>query len=260
MFYLILFTGALYTIMYRKELWKESVIPLIIWQTYETEELPKNALQCQQTWVKSGLTYNFLNDFKISRFIQIKFRKDVFNTFEKLPLGVMKADLWRYCVLYQYGGIYSDIDTILVKPVDEWGIKSNNKVIIGLENDIHFCQWTIASVPEHPLFTIVINMIVSKFKKGIDFTNPHFVHAYTGPGIWTRAINKLLNEPENQKAIDTYNKTKRDLLDKYGISLKPPTFFSRICVEHLYGSTQFSDGYKSWISERNNILKNAISK
>ena len=29
-----------------------------------------------------------------------------------LPIAVMKADLWRYCVIYKYGGIYADADTV----------------------------------------------------------------------------------------------------------------------------------------------------
>ena len=32
--------------------------------------------------------------------------------FIKLSLKVMKGDLWRYCVVYHYGGIYADADTI----------------------------------------------------------------------------------------------------------------------------------------------------
>jgi mannosyltransferase OCH1-like enzyme len=36
------------------------------------------------------------------------------------PKGVMKADFWRYAVLYFYGGVYTDIDTDPYKSIRDW--------------------------------------------------------------------------------------------------------------------------------------------
>ena len=33
--------------------------------------------------------------------------------------GAHKADLWRYCVLYIHGGVYMDIETVLMRSIDE---------------------------------------------------------------------------------------------------------------------------------------------
>ena len=30
--------------------------------------------------------------------------------YRSFPLGVMRADMWRYAVLYDRGGLYADID------------------------------------------------------------------------------------------------------------------------------------------------------
>ena len=40
--------------------------------------------------------------------------------FLKFPLPVMKADFWRYCVLYINGGIYADLDAKPLIPINEW--------------------------------------------------------------------------------------------------------------------------------------------
>ena len=42
--------------------------------------------------------------------------------FTSYPLGVMKADFWRYCIMFVEGGIYSDIDTESYVPINQWPI------------------------------------------------------------------------------------------------------------------------------------------
>jgi mannosyltransferase OCH1-like enzyme len=43
--------------------------------------------------------------------------RDVFNFLQDGPI---KADFWRICVLYAYGGVYSDIDNQPLVPIDEF--------------------------------------------------------------------------------------------------------------------------------------------
>jgi hypothetical protein len=66
----------------------------------------------------------------------------------------------RYAILYANGGIYSDLDTSCKKPISQWLPPRDNAaaglpmekqyidtkwedcpLVIGLENDVHFCQW-----------------------------------------------------------------------------------------------------------------------
>ena len=63
--------------------------------------------------------------------------------FTKYPLGVMKADFWRYCVMFVEGGIYSDLDTEIFVPINKWPIQKEAKIVIGIENELMFCQWTL---------------------------------------------------------------------------------------------------------------------
>lgn len=46
---------------------------------------------------------------------------DYIRTWESLPLGMLRADFWRYMVLYLYGGIYADLDVKLVTDLP-WAI------------------------------------------------------------------------------------------------------------------------------------------
>ena len=55
--------------------------------------------------------YHLVNDQEMEDFIKSKIDEPLYEMFSNYPLGVMKADFWRYCILYKEGGIYTDIDT-----------------------------------------------------------------------------------------------------------------------------------------------------
>jgi hypothetical protein len=122
----------------------------------------------------------------------------------------MRADFWRYAILYAEGGVYADVDTRCLRGMAHWFEDLSNlpgsipeamvgrwpsmrpaynelgwegcKAVIGLENGVHFCQWTIATVPAHPVLRRVLEMIVERARLGIHLDHEHFVHEHTGPG------------------------------------------------------------------------------
>ena len=53
--------------------------------------------------------YYLYNDADCRAFIQSAFPPDVVAAYDRLIPTAFKADLWRYCVLYKYGGVYLDI-------------------------------------------------------------------------------------------------------------------------------------------------------
>ena len=239
------------------ESWKSNTIPLKVWQTYKTNKLSDEAKECQQTWLEQKIPYEFMDDQDIDKFMKKNFNKKTYDTFKNLPLGVMKADMWRYCVLYINGGIYSDIDTKCVVPVKDWEIEKQERMIVCLENDSHFCQWTIVSCKGHPVLKTVIDLIVERASKGIDISEKHFVHKHTGPGIWTEALRKCLNVPENKNARDIFtmyrNSQLEFLFSKYQLRLEDKGYFNGRLVKHYYGSRNFKKNYDSWIEQRTNI-------
>lgn len=259
----VILTGLIIVVVYRRygfEGFEHLTVPDRVWQTYNTEDLPPKAQECQNTWKThfASSAYALHDDAKILDFMQTHFDSEIVDVFQGFPLGVMRADMWRYAVLYIHGGIYSDIDSKALQPRSRWNIRSEDKVIIAVENDIHFCQWTLVSVPQHPLFKTVLDLIVRTAQEGIDVSDEHFVHKHTGPGIWTRAVHEFLGYPIEQKAQHTlvlYQTTDRTRFERWGIRLEDRTYFSRKMVQNLYGSTQFSDGYVSWMDQRDALRR-----
>jgi alpha 1,6-mannosyltransferase len=107
------------------------------------------------------------------------------NEYLKLPTLALRASVFKYMVLNVLGGIFSDVDTVPLKPLKDWvkpdWVCHNVKLIAGLEFDIptkydniwpeiyeyplQLCSWTLASVPNHEILTSIITQIFDIIKK-----------------------------------------------------------------------------------------------
>lgn len=248
-----------------------SLIPQNLWQTYKSKTLPKSAFDAQQTWLNLNPNYSYLifDDADIEDYIQKKWPPDFLNLYHALPIGAMKADLWRYLILTTEGGIYSDIDSICIQPIQNWlpdlRTSNPNVLLIGLDIDNSlFCQWTIASTPHHPAMQHVCHYLLKTWKKRKGFPKNSDgtinVLAATGPAIFTAAIKNYLNEPQNLSACKiakkyAKNKQYRARLNKLGIFISPKRFFQGGGSKNLFGSACFDDGYNSWSLEAKRLAK-----
>ena len=81
-------------------------VPLVLWQTFRTSQLPSAAQDLVNTWhhKNPGLLMRLHNDTQASRFINRTFSQEVQRVYAGFPLGVMRADMWRYAILYARGG------------------------------------------------------------------------------------------------------------------------------------------------------------
>jgi hypothetical protein len=110
----------------------KTIIPLNIFQTWKTLNLPENMkknVEILQT-KNPEFKYYLYDDDMCREFIKNNFHKDILYTFDKLKHGVYKADLWRYCILYIYGGIYLDIKYSCI----------NNSKLIYLTNKEYYAK------------------------------------------------------------------------------------------------------------------------
>jgi hypothetical protein len=102
----------------RKALSENTNIPKIIWQThnYEHSDLPDHLKKISQTWknLNPGWEYRYVSHTE---------REDII---KKYPIlwkyyptqdGVCQADIWRYVVTYEHGGVYADMDSVCTEPI-----------------------------------------------------------------------------------------------------------------------------------------------
>ena len=234
-------------------------IPKIIWQTYKEpySRLPYYAKEASQSWVSMNPEYKYyyMDDTKAAEFVLREYGEEWHKIFIECPVGVMRGDLWRYLVIYRYGGIYADLDTICQAPVDVW-VNPDYDMLVCPETESHFCQWTFAASKNHPIIKEVLNVIKEGFKNP-DYNNEHFVHSLTGPAVWTKGIKtglNILNEPhrdiiEDYQYYNNLDAAKQHKFYCYGGENYRLLHWQ--AVRHIYGSQNWNDGqYVRWIAER----------
>lgn len=181
-------------------------IPRNIFQTWETKKLSDGFNSLTESWRQKNPNYAYFlydNDDR-EQFIKKHFDLRVYNCYCRIIPGAFKADLWRYCILYIYGGIYIDIDTICLGSIDLFlnediefmtPIDLNNCSYIGTHN---LFNAFIASIPRHPILLNCINRIVYNVENNII---PPSNLDFTGPGILGRAVNTFLKLNETTTFI-----------------------------------------------------------
>ena len=92
-----------------------------LWCYLKNAGLPPKMYEC----VRNNLILNqvgedcihyLFNDSDCRAFILKEYPPDVLIAYDRLIPTAFKADLWRYCVLYKYGGVYLDVKYGGVRP------------------------------------------------------------------------------------------------------------------------------------------------
>lgn len=203
----------------------ESELPRYIWQTWRysptQEEFTSKLRHAASSWTNMNpdFRHEVLTDEGAESLIASLYADvpEVVQAYEALPLPVHKADFFRYLVLLARGGVYSDIDTIALKPIVNWTNATMRPwgMVVGIESDadrsawfarpIQFCQWTIMSKPGHPVLVDVVAAIVEetlrrKARNELRSEGMTDIMELTGPGVWTDALFRFFSP--NQRASD----------------------------------------------------------
>eukprot|EP00049_Salpingoeca_infusionum_P019590 m.362570 g.362570 ORF g.362570 m.362570 type:complete len:336 (+) comp20645_c0_seq1:86-1093(+) len=162
-------------------------IPMIIHQTYKTEELPDQWKETPSLWKKHHpeWQYMFWSDEKNRDFISTHYPWFL-EQFDAYPNNIQRADAIRYFILYHYGGVYVDMDIQPVRDLSpmlgDYGVVLPETPNIGLTNAF------MASAKEHPFFEQVIHALGANAHRWMHFTRHWEIVTSTGPYfIWDQA-------------------------------------------------------------------------
>ena len=94
------------------------IIPKNIFLCYKDKNIPQSIIDnihdMNPTW-----KIELYGNNECAKFILKYYGKILYDLFENIKDGPIKSDLFRICILYHYGGVYTDIDNIIMKPLDE---------------------------------------------------------------------------------------------------------------------------------------------
>jgi mannosyltransferase OCH1-like enzyme len=89
-------------------------------------------------------------------------------TFESYDKDIKRADAFRYCILFREGGVYMDLDSACLKPLDTL-ISVSNTAIFGYEqyNKTIIGNAFMAAPPFHPFFAFCLLQLLTTVKLGV---------------------------------------------------------------------------------------------
>lgn len=142
--------------------------------------------ECQKTWLANfpDYTYMMWNDEEdINNYIKEKYNW-FYPIYMSYPRKIMRIDACRYFFLYEYGGIYADMDYECIKNFENY-LPSGKACIAEspISKEEGFQNALMASPPKHPFWLCAI-LNLYKYK---DNKDPIFA---TGPQLAYKTINE----------------------------------------------------------------------
>lgn len=163
-------------------------IPRIIFQTWKTRgDLPANYTYWSATFRYLNPDYEHLlwDDLDNREFIASDFPWFL-RYYDGYPREIFRADIVRLFFLYRFGGLYADLDTECLRPLDT--VLSGAQVILGrMGDDPHFAHSVpnamMASAPRQLFWPLAIAMAIERFERCGDADTMRALgpEALTGP-------------------------------------------------------------------------------
>ena len=167
------------------------IIPRTIYMTWKTLNLPKfmNETINKLQQINNEFEIKIYDDNMCREFIKNNFDRDILIAYDNLIPGAYKADLWRLCILYKYGGIYIDIK---FEPVNNFKLINliNRNILTKDLNDSHIYNGFIISESNNIFLKKCIYKIV--YNVNIHYYGDNYLDI-TGPSMIGRLFNNTYN-------------------------------------------------------------------
>jgi len=232
---------------------RNHVIPKVCHQTWITSDVCPEIKEIIQNNKRTNpdIEFRLYTHADIDKYIKKNFDDLTYTAFKKInpKYGAMISDFFRYCVLYNEGGIYLDIKSSLKTKLFDNVIKSNDICILDkqrryyeqwryyLDYGTHE-QWLLIFCKGHLYLKNMINLMVEALHSGIEPTSFNMnwnlrnrtstkekVMRITGPDAFAVAIHKSIifngvmhrEVSYNTIAVINYKNVNRKIYSKHNL-------------------------------------------
>lgn len=169
-------------------------IPFRLFQTFRSSKMISDLYQtCViNRTMNFEYSYNFSDDDDIQMFIKQHYPLYI-EPYKSLIPGAYKSDLFRYLILYKYGGVYIDCKSSTIVPLREF-IPSNASFVMFRDRlKGSLMNAFMACTAGHPILKIAIEKTIHNIK-----TQNYGINSLdvTGPQLLGRAFNIYFNKEE----------------------------------------------------------------
>lgn len=201
-----------------------------------------------KNWKKINPEYNIqlYDDDKCAAFLLEHYGEKYEQIFHWLKDGPIKADFWRICILYKFGGVYCDIDNQPFVPIDEFveeGIDFLTCLSFWDKKGLKFNPNFMISFPQNPILYHCIQWYVTKFDNQ---------HEY---GYWKWSIMRCMTQNLH---IKKYKKESGlyETNDGYKIQLLRECYGKNHYDSHMLykGKRLFNNRYNTYDCQTRNFV------
>jgi hypothetical protein len=178
----------------RGRLWNEPTVPKWIFRTgnESLENIHPKIANIYNTQLENNPSYElfYFSEEDRAEFIQDLNNFDTEYTYNKFIPITFKCDIFKFALIYKYGGVFMDLTMESLIPLDD--IIKDYKEILAKDTDAPdgLCTGFMASVKETSLLQKGIENCVYNAQNNILGENPLYV---SGPSMMSKVYKKLYN-------------------------------------------------------------------
>ncbi len=156
-------------------------VPKIIWQTNYTNKvsLPIKTAWCWNRLLSISYQYCFHSTEDRLAFVEQNFPGKPTELYNRLTIGAAQADVWRLMVLYKHGGVYMDIDSHFIWPLDRFIEAGTSEIFLRYKSK-DATNYFIASAPTNPNIKALLDEVLYR----IETSQSNNVYDITGPSVF----------------------------------------------------------------------------
>jgi len=206
----------------RAEVLDERKIPRIVHQTFANlDDLSPEIIEKNRRMaiLNPQYTFEFYDDVTMGEWMRKHCNPKQFEIFQSInpKYGAAKADYFRYLLMYKIGGVYLDIKSTCIMPLDEiilfsdefivskWEVDpvtgkrkyGRHKELQELEID-EYQQWFLISMPQNPVILSVIDYISEQILLSPRHYRTKFgklgVLELTGPIAFSKVVGQFVDQ------------------------------------------------------------------
>lgn len=224
-------------------------IPKKIYQVWhDKNKLPPFYKKYNDLLKQTLIDYEFFlfDESEMDNFVRENYPGIITNCFNKINIITAKVDFWRYLFLYKNGGIYLDIDSMILKPIDDLILNCDAVITREPNFPYTYVQWALFFCKDHPILKEVINLIVDNI---IYNKYPNNVIKMTGPYVYTDGIEVI-----NKLTGNNIDRTNNNLwsLNPNNVQTPDVLFLYNGFNYRVYG-IQYGSYCLSWVPEKNEM-------
>jgi len=168
-------------------------IPKVIYLTYKTKDIPESVIDKFKK-VYPDYEIKIYDNNDCIDFLNKEFGQEYVDIFNFIKDGPIKADFWRVCILYKYGGIYSDVDNVPNINVEEI-LEPNTTFLTCLSAFMQSINpLFIVSIPNHKALKMCIDKYLEYYRTKKEYSYWGWSIVFIMKEVLYKIFNKYLTK------------------------------------------------------------------